>query len=48
MRISTKSGYERRLENKRKGAVAGTRRRAAQAEAGEEEGSDEEWGGIEN
>ena len=48
MRISTKSGYERRLENKRKGAVAGTRRRAAQAEAGDEEGSDEEWGGIEN
>ena len=48
MRISTKSGYERRLENKRKGAVAGTRRRAAQAEAGGEEGSDEEWGGIEN
>ena len=48
MRISTKSGYERRLENKRKGAVAGTRRRAAQAEAGGEEGSDEEWGGIVN
>lgn len=48
MRISTKSGYERRLENKRKGAVAGTRRRAAQAEADGEEGSDEEWGGIES
>lgn len=48
MRISTKSGYERRLENRRKGAVAGTRRRMAQVEAGSEEGDDEEWGGIEN
>lgn len=48
MRISTKSGYERQLENRRKGAVAGTRRRAAQAEVGGEEGSEEEWGGIEN
>ena len=48
MRISTKSGYERQLENKRKGAVAGTRRRMAQVEAGAEGGYDEEWGGIEN
>ena len=48
MRISTKSGYERRLENKRKGAVAGARRRMAQVEAGGDEGDDEEWGGIEN
>ena len=48
MRISTKSGYERRLENRRKGAVAGTRRRLAQAEADYEDEDDEEWGGIEN
>ncbi len=48
MRISTKSGYERRLENKRKGAMAGSRKREAQAEAGSEEGDDAEWGGLEN
>ena len=45
MRISTKSGYDRRLENKRKGAVAGSRRRQ------KEEGSrldDEEWEGIDD
>lgn len=48
MRISTKSGYDRRLENKRKGAVTGSQRRLA---GGGEEGSseeDEEWGGITN
>ena len=48
MRISTKSGYERRLENRRKGAMAGTRGQVAQAEAGGGEGNDAEWSGIEN
>ena len=46
MRISTKSGYDRRLENKRKGAVAGRRRRVQK-----EEGSrldDVEWEGIDD
>ncbi|CAG8027931.1 unnamed protein product [Penicillium olsonii] len=31
MRISTKSGYERRLENKKKGAIAGSRNRKTAA-----------------
>ncbi|KAL8848944.1 MAG: hypothetical protein Q9221_006038 [Calogaya cf. arnoldii] len=42
MRISTKSGYDRRLEQKRRDAVAGIRRRSAK------ESSDEDWGGIED
>ncbi|KAI4255801.1 MAG: hypothetical protein L6R42_006558, partial [Xanthoria sp. 1 TBL-2021] len=42
MRISTKSGYDRRLEQKKRDAVAGFRRRSAK------ESSDEEWGGIED
>ena len=49
-RISTKSGYDRRLENKKKGTVEGKRKRLAQEEK-EEEGSglgDEEWAGIED
>ena len=45
MRISTKSGYDRRLENKRKGAVAGSRRRQVQKE--EDSWLDDmEWEGI--
>lgn len=47
MRISTKSGYDRRLENKKKGVVDGSRKRLVQ----EEEGSrleDEEWEGIDD
>lgn len=50
-RISTKSGFERRLENKRKGAVLGSRRRMAEEEKVAEEGgngSEGEWGGIED
>lgn len=42
MRISTKSGYDRRLEQKRRDAVAGIRRRSAK------ESSDEDWGGFED
>lgn len=48
MRISTKSGYDRRLENKKKGAVGGSRKRLAQDD---EEGrglEDEKWEGIHN
>lgn len=55
MQISTKSGYERKLENNRKGAIQGSRRRAkvetAQGQnAGESRkekvADDGEWGGI--
>lgn len=45
-RISTKSGYERRMENRRKGAVAGSLRRAAIYE--EDRSGGEEWGGIDD
>ena len=47
MRISTKSGYDRRLENKRKGAVAGRRRRQVQKEEGSRL-DDVEWEGIDD
>ncbi|KAL8682970.1 MAG: hypothetical protein Q9186_001049 [Xanthomendoza sp. 1 TL-2023] len=40
MRISTKSGYDRRLEQKRKNAVGGVPSRT------EKEGSDEDWEGL--
>lgn len=50
MQISTKSGYERKLENNRKGAILGSRRRTRE---GQKEGTDDrptaediEWGGI--
>lgn len=44
MRISTKSGYDRRLENKKKGSVNGSRKRLVQEE---ESGLEEvEWEGI--
>ena len=47
MRISTKSGYERRMENKRKGAVDGSRKRLLREE---ENGGlqDEEWEGFDD
>ncbi|MCJ1396280.1 RNA-dependent ATPase rok1 [Xylographa bjoerkii] len=48
MRISTKSGFDRRLENNRKGAIKGAQRRVlsgGRQHAGD--GSDDEWGGIE-
>ncbi|KAI4124443.1 MAG: hypothetical protein LQ347_005737 [Umbilicaria vellea] len=49
-RISTKSGFERRLENNRKGAVLGSRRRMAGEEEAVEvgDGSEGEWGGIQD
>jgi ATP-dependent RNA helicase DDX52/ROK1 len=49
MQISTKSGYERKLKNNRKGAILGSRRKkeAEREEAGEERaGEDSEWAGI--
>lgn len=51
MQISTKSGYERRLEHNRKGAIQGSQRRAKEAEkfVGEEmAGEESEWGGIDD
>lgn len=49
IRISTKSGYDRRLENKKKGAVEGSRKRLVQEEtrSGPED-EDEEWEGIDD
>ena len=45
-RISTKSGYDRRLENKRKGAASGTRKRAEGSMGLQADDSDREWGGF--
>lgn len=47
IRISTKSGYDRRLENRRKGMVDGSRKRLVQKEEGGGVLDGEEWGGIE-
>jgi len=47
MRISTKSGFDRKSNNKRKGAMKGSQRRRFSDEALEDVASgDEEWGGI--
>ena len=47
LRISTKSGFDRRLENKRKGAVRGSQQRRLSDETLEAVDScDEEWGGF--
>ncbi|KAL1856214.1 RNA-dependent ATPase rok1 [Paecilomyces lecythidis] len=49
MRISTKSGFDRRMENKRKGAVVGSRNRKTQGPDGQESGSENEgWGGFDD
>ena len=48
MRISTKSGYDRRLEKKKKGAVDGSRKRLGQEGKEESRIEDEEWGGIDD
>ena len=59
-RISTKSGFERRMEDRRKGAILGSRRRKRMEERDENGGSgvkgevvrqvdeDEEWGGFDD
>ncbi len=47
MRISTKSGYDRKLENRRKGAVVGSQRRRDEERFSDASASEnEEWGGI--
>jgi ATP-dependent RNA helicase DDX52/ROK1 len=50
MQISTKSGYERRLENNLKGAILGSKRRVQYAEPAEEDraAEDSEWRGIDD
>lgn len=51
MQISTKSGYEKRIENNRKGAIQGSKRRMQDALHLDEEsaaGDDSEWGGIDD
>ena len=50
-RISTKSGFDRRVENKRRGAVMGSRRRVQEeGDVGlaEDDGDNDEWGGIDD
>jgi ATP-dependent RNA helicase DDX52/ROK1 len=52
-KISTKSGFERRLENKRKGAIEGSRKRFYEAKnerdcVGPETEDSSEWSGIED
>jgi ATP-dependent RNA helicase DDX52/ROK1 len=50
MQISTKSGYERKMENNRKGAIQGSRRRALDVAKdlgdADQVAEDSEWGGI--
>ncbi|MCJ1479548.1 RNA-dependent ATPase rok1 [Lambiella insularis] len=47
-RISTKSGFDRMLENRKKGAVEGSKRRAIPEKAPQaSSSSDEEWNGFE-
>ncbi|KAJ9407677.1 hypothetical protein DTO045G8_4689 [Paecilomyces variotii] len=49
MRISTKSGFDRRMENRRKGAVMGSRNRKAKGPDGQESGSEnEDWAGFDD
>ncbi|KFZ16257.1 hypothetical protein V501_02308 [Pseudogymnoascus sp. VKM F-4519 (FW-2642)] len=43
-KISTKSGYERKVENRKKGAVMGSRRRAEMEEKGTEAGAGSDGG----
>ncbi|OJJ45735.1 hypothetical protein ASPZODRAFT_68827 [Penicilliopsis zonata CBS 506.65] len=47
-RISTKSGYERRMENKKKGAIAASRKRKDTAVPSGDPGSDEDWNGLDD
>ena len=45
-RISTRSGYDKKLENRRKGAAVGSRRRVIERDF--EANDSEEWGGIDD
>ncbi|ESZ91911.1 hypothetical protein SBOR_7705 [Sclerotinia borealis F-4128] len=49
MQISTKSGYERKLENNRKGAIQGSKRRKQENVGGDgEKVEDDGWDGIDD
>lgn len=45
--ISSKSGYERKVENRKKGAIQGSKRRAAQ-DGATEAGNDSDFGGFDD
>ncbi|RJE21027.1 hypothetical protein PHISCL_06648 [Aspergillus sclerotialis] len=47
-RISTKSGYERRMENKKKGAISASKARKTRQMEDDGEGSDSSWGGLDD
>ncbi|KAE8554256.1 hypothetical protein EYB25_002794 [Talaromyces marneffei] len=49
-RISTKSGYDRRMENKRKGAISASRNRAQQSSTAKDaaDSGDDEWQGLDD
>lgn len=49
-RISTKSGYDRRMENKRKGAISASRNRAQQPSIAQDaaDSGDDEWNGLDD
>lgn len=49
-RISTKSGYDRRMENKRKGAISASRNRAQQPSTVKDaaDSGDDEWQGLDD
>ena len=47
-RISTKSGYDRRLENRRKAALAGKPGQSGREKLDTREASDGEWGGLDD
>ncbi|KAK8065039.1 hypothetical protein PG997_011786 [Apiospora hydei] len=44
--ITSKSAWERRRENNRQGAIAGSRRRGNEDHGDESEGQESEWGGL--
>jgi ATP-dependent RNA helicase DDX52/ROK1 len=49
MQISTKSGFERRMENRKRGAIEGSKRRKAldtKGQEGEEADEGSEWSGF--
>ena len=48
MRISTKSGYDRRMENKRKGAVLRSQRKTEERPSDGSVSEDDEWVGLPN
>ncbi|PWY89995.1 putative ATP-dependent RNA helicase rok1 [Aspergillus heteromorphus CBS 117.55] len=47
-RISTKSGYERRMENKKRDLIAASRNRKSQPQPGADADSDDGWAGLQD